>query len=83
MAGRNETLIADEGMRILMNEVPTKAPYFIASNDELWNAWREIQRNGTGARIADYWRITSKFLPNGGSVMSLHIQFDPIKNNEN
>lgn len=83
MPDRIEVLQADEGMRILTAEgITTNAPYFIASNDELWKAWRELQaKDGPGERIGfgSFWRIIARELPSGGSVMSLHIQFDPTE----
>ena len=81
---RNMTLTADQGMRILMkNEVTTAAPYFLASNDALWEAWCKIQARGSGEENAFWitkgWRISSRHLPNGGSIMRLEIRFDPCE----
>jgi hypothetical protein len=77
---KDMTLVADEGMRILSPNYKTKCPYFIASNDDLWEAWCEIQRRGTGEEgdwFRKGWRINTKHLPNGSSIMTLEIRFDP------
>lgn len=73
---RNAVLVANEGMRILMkNDVKTLAPYYLASNDELWNAWCVIQARGYGERRGNHWRITSEQLSQDVSVMRLEVYF--------
>jgi hypothetical protein len=81
MPDRHAVLVADEGMRILNPDgIKTNAPYFIAVNDDLWNAWRELQEQSAGGErigFGSFWKIIARMLPNGGTVITLHIQFDP------
>ena len=61
-----------------MNYVPD----FLAENKVLWDWWKEIQMRGGGEHsewIEHGWKMTSKHLPNGGSIMTLDIRFDPVK----
>lgn len=81
---RYAVLVADEGMRILTPDVITTAPYFLASNEALWDAWREIQAGhrhfATEQWIERGWQIRPiKHLPNGGAIMTLLIRFDPME----
>lgn len=80
---RDAVLVADQGMRILNDDkITTNAPYFLATNDELWRAWREVQSgriDEVSELFRSWWRIKSFHLPNGGSVMRLEVRFDPTE----
>lgn len=60
----------------------TTVPEFLATNGPLWQAWSDVQSGRTfhvDRMVTAGWEIEAKHLPNGGTIMTLSVRFDPIE----